>query len=190
MAHWDHRWLLGGGLGSGKSEVRRLLDEAGIATIDSDAVGHEVLVRGSPAHDEVTAEWPEAVVNGEIDRSALGRVVFADLDQLRRLEALTHPHIFGIISRRVEEIVGPVVVEIPLAKQPFDGVWRWMVVDADDEIRLQRAVERGMGEERARSVMDAQPSRAEWLAKADLVIPNHGDRDALRHAVSQVLPLL
>ena len=190
MAEWDHRWLLGGGLGSGKSEVRRLLEETGVSAIDSDAVGHEVLARGGPAHGDVAAAWPEVVRDGEIDRAELGRIVFADLEQLRRLEALTHPHIFGIIGRRVEEIVGTIVVEIPLAEQPFDGVWRWIVVDADDEQRLKRAVERGMSEERARAVMGAQPSRAEWLAIADLVIPNHEDRESLRQAVSRVVPLL
>ncbi len=190
MADRDHRWLLGGGIGSGKSEVRRLIGESGISTIDADSIGHDVLDADGAAYEEVAEAWPEAVENGRILRPVLGEIVFSNINQLRRLESITHPHIFGIITRRIEEIEGTVVVEIPLISAPLEGNWRTIVVDASDEVRLERATTRGMSADRARSVMAAQPGREDWLARADLVIPNHDDRESLEEAVRRVVPHL
>jgi dephospho-CoA kinase len=64
------------------------------------------------------------------------------------------------------------VVEVPLIDTSLG--WPRMVVDAPDEVRLQRAVTRGMTQYDAERRMKSQPDRAEWLASADLVIPNHG----------------
>ena len=169
------RWLLGGGLASGKSQVRRHLEEAGIDTIDADSVGHLVLEPNGPAFDAVSRRWPQVVFDGRIDRPALASVVFADREQLSLLESITHPHIFREISRRVATLNGPVVVEMPLIANPFGSGWRRIVVDCIDEIRFRRAVERGMDEAEVRRRMDVQPKRAEWLAVADVVVPNNGD---------------
>lgn len=186
----DRHWLLGGGIGSGKSEVRRLLAEAGVATIDADSVGHQVIDPDGPAFSAVAAEWPEVVVDGAIDRPALGAVVFADAAELARLERITHPHIFGTIRALVEEIDGVAVVEIPILKPALGGGWKTIVVDAPDETRLERAVSRGLDREDVLRRMRSQPSRAEWLAVGDLVIPNQGNREELAGAVSQVVERL
>lgn len=182
--------MLGGGIGSGKSEVRRMLSLAGVLTVDADGVGHEVLEPDGPAFEAVVAQWPDIVVDGRIDRAALGEVVFADLSQLRRLEAITHPHIFGTIATRLEGIDGVVVVESPLIEPPIEGSWRMMVVDAVDDARVRRAMARGLGEAAVTAVMRAQPSRAEWLARADLVIPNHGLVGELQATVDRVVGVL
>ena len=166
--------MISGGIGSGKSAVRKLLDDRDFFTVDADSVGHAVLEPGGPAFDEVAERWPEVVERGEIDRAALGNLVFADREQLRELEGMTHPHIFGIIRRRVEENQGPVAVEVPILEHRLGDRWKTVIVDCHDEIRLKRLVDRGMSDESARARMAAQPSRGEWLARADLVVPNHG----------------
>lgn len=178
----QQRWILCGGLASGKSTVRRLLDEAGIATIDADAVGHEVLEPDGAAFPAVAQRWPEVVRAGEIDRSVLAGIVFGDSEALAELESITHPHIFDTIRWRVEEITGPVVVEMPLLKRPDEG-WRRLVVDCRDDAQLTRALERGMAEEDARARLASQPDRSTWLAAADVVIPNHGEVGELRESV-------
>lgn len=190
MSEWHGRWLLGGGIGSGKSEVRRLLDSAGIATLDADSVGHAVLERDGPAFSDVAEQWPTVVAGGHIDRSALAEIVFGDPSQLAQLESFTHPHIFGTIKAHVEGIDGPVVVEIPLLDHGLGPDWRCIVVDASDEVRLERAVARGMGEDDVRARMNSQPSRPEWLAAADLVIPNNQTLDKLRKTVRAALSSL
>jgi dephospho-CoA kinase len=177
MSSSDGRWLITGGIGSGKSEVRRLLVERGIRTIDADAVGH--LVLAGEGLTPVAERWPDVVLEGQIDRQALARIVFDDPGELKMLEAITHPLIFGRIEADLKGYSGVAVVEMPLLETTIG--WPMIVVDADDGTRLCRAVQRGMDEADVRRRMASQPSRAEWLAAADLVVPNHGE---IRHLES------
>ena len=190
MSERQRRWLLGGGIGSGKSEVRRLLDAAGIATVDSDAIGHRVIEPDGPAFGEVADEWPAVVTDGRIDRSQLGAIVFTDPAALARLERMTHPHIFGTIIDHVEGIEGPVVVEIPVLDPALGEGWKRIVVDCGEDLRLSRAVARGLSPDDVAARMKSQPSRGKWLAAADLVIPNTGSLSDLEEAVSQVVDML
>jgi dephospho-CoA kinase len=185
----QRRWILCGGLASGKSVVRRLLEERGVRAIDADSIGHDVLEPGGPAFAEVAATWPSVVVAGRIDRGALAGIVFEDADELRRLEAITHPHIFERIESEIGADDGVVVVEMPVLSELGAG-WRRMVVDARDEVRVSRALDRGMDEADARARMARQPSRSRWLATADLVVPNHGAEHELRRAVTKLVPVL
>ena len=187
MSEVQPNWLLCGGIGSGKSVVRELFEDHGLSTIDADSVGHEVIQPNGPGVAEVSTAWPEVVVDGEIDRKKLGAIVFSNPDALTRLEKISHPHIFQLIEERLSNLDPPVVVEIPLLTQPFSGSWRRIVVDATDELRLERAVARGMEEEQVRRRMASQPSRREWLAAADLVVPNNGTIEALEEATGRIV---
>ena len=182
--------MLGGGIGSGKSAVCALLEERGVRTIDADSVGHEILQPGAEAFDPVATEWPEAVRGGRIDRSRLAALVFSNPEELRRLEAITHPLIFGRIKRLVEGFDGSVVVEVPLLEADLGEGWGRIVVDADDEVRLRRAVARGLERGDVLARMRSQPSRGEWLAVADIVIPNNGSLRELAETVDRVVSLL
>jgi dephospho-CoA kinase len=182
-----HRhWLLCGGIGSGKSAVRNLLAERGVHTVDADAVGHQVLAE--EGFGPVAERWPAVVLEGKIDRKALARVVFDDPSELAALEAITHPLIFGRIHHELEGFSGVAVVEMPLIATGLD--WRRLVVDAEDAIRIQRSLDRGMELADVRRRMSSQPSRAGWLGVADVVIPNHGSREDLELTVSLVEGLL
>jgi dephospho-CoA kinase len=178
----DGRWLITGGIGSGKSAVRDLLAKSGIRTIDADAVGHSVLTDEALA--PVADRWPGVVLEGQIDRKSLARIVFAEPDELRALEEITHPMIFGRIEAELEGFDGIAAVEMPLLDPGLD--WPRMVVDATDDVRLRRAMRRGMSEAEVRERMAAQPSRARWLSGAALVVPNHGDLDDLERTVDQL----
>ena len=186
MSVTQPRWVLSGGIGSGKSEVRRLLSEHGVRTVDADAVGHLVLEPDGEAFESVSKRWPTVMTEGRIDRRALGAIVFGNESALRELEEMTHPAIFGRIMADVEEFPDTVVVEIPILNHRLDGDWQRMVVDAPVEVRVSRSVDRGLSEEETRSRMDAQPNRSEWLAAADLVIPNAGSLKDLESAVIRV----
>ncbi|HEX7097877.1 MAG TPA: dephospho-CoA kinase [Acidimicrobiia bacterium] len=183
-------WQLGGGIGSGKSTVRRMLEEQGVHAIDADSIGHDVIAPDGPAFAAVAERWPEVVVDGRVDRAALAATVFGDKAELEELEAITHPHIFGRIASRLQELSGVVIVEIPLLDRPAFEAMPRLVVDCADEVRLQRLIERGMTPDDARTRMSIQPSRAAWLAHADLVIPNHDDLESLWTVVQRTVPLL
>ena len=150
--------------------------------ISSDDVARSVLAPGTHAARRVLEIWPDVGSDGVIDRSALGRVVFADPAELRRLEEITHPETRRAIAEEVaahpEE---PVVVEMPILRDWFEEGWIRVVVDAPEDVRVERAVARraDMGEGDVRAVMDRQPSRQKWLLTADYVLDNSGTMEHL-----------
>ncbi len=190
MSEVQPNWLLSGGIGSGKSLVRMVFGDHGLSTINADSVGHEVLRPGGAGVAAVSEAWPEVVVDGEVDRKRLGAIVFADPAELAKLEGITHPHIFSLIEGRLSSLAPPVVVEIPLLVQPFPGSWRRVVVDASDDVRLERAIARGLEREQVLRRMARQPSRQQWLAAADLVVPNNGSIEELELAASGIVELI
>ena len=186
MSARQRRWLLTGGIGSAKSDARRVLHNLGVHTIDADSVGHRVLEGAALA--PVAERWPDVIKEGIVDRAALARIVFSDSAELRELEAITHPLIFGRIEAELEGFADAVVVEMPLITG-LEG-WRRMVVDARDQVRLERALQREMSHEDVEARMASQPSRSEWLALADLVIPNQGSISDLESTVEKLVPYL
>jgi dephospho-CoA kinase len=188
---------LTGGIGSGKSTVSRFLVERGAVLIDGDALAREVVARGTPGLARVVEEFgPDLLTpDGDLDRAALGRIVFADEAARRQLEAITHPLIFEKYAE-LEAAAPPgalVVHDIPLLAESgradtFDEV---IVVDAPPELQVERMVrERGWTREEAESRIAAQASREDRLAIATYVIENTGTLDDLRTRVDEVYAAL
>ncbi len=178
------RLVISGGIGSGKSTVAARLRELGAAVIEADVIGHEVLEVGGAAHDAVAQRWPTVVTDGLIDRSALAEIVFADMAQLRALEAITHPAIAKEISRLVSAARTPVVaVELPIRSGVAGPGWIRVIVEAPEDIRVQRAVARGGAAADVLRRVAAQPSDDEWRAEADHVVTNNGTKAELIGAV-------
>jgi dephospho-CoA kinase len=184
---------LTGGIGSGKSEVARLLAGHGAYVVDADAVAREVVAPGEPALALVADRFGSTIVraDGTLDRAALAAVVFADAAARADLEAIMHPAIrarsAALLAAAPPDSVAvydmPLLVEQGLA-DAYDVV---VVVDCPDEVRLARLVSgRGMAEADARARMGAQASREERLAVADFVIDNGGDLARLRAQVDRL----
>lgn len=184
---------LTGGIGSGKSEVARLLAAHGAVVVDADALAREAVAPGTPGLAAVVAEFgPEVLAaDGSLDRAALGRVVFGDDARRAALEKIVHPY----VGRRSAELMaaaapGSVVVyDVPLLveKGLQDGYDVVVVVDAADDVRLRRLVEvRGMSEIDARARMTSQAGRDARLSVADLVIANNGSLDDLHDEVDRI----
>jgi dephospho-CoA kinase len=185
------RVVLCGGIGSGKSTAGDFLAARGAEVIDADEVGHMVLEPTGSAFAAVADRWPEVATDGVIDRSALGRIVFGDRDELARLEAITHPAIRTEVARRVlASAASLVVVEVPLLSDFLGDGWLRAVVDVPDEIRTQRLLARGMTPAEVEERMAAQPRREQWLAAADYVIDNSGTTEDLERAVNGFLAYL
>lgn len=155
--------------------------------IDADRLGHDVLAPGGAAAGHVADRWPSAVVAGQIDRRALGRIVFGDPRALAELEAMTHPEIRRLIGLRIEASSSEVVVvEIPIPARWLDPAWRRIVVDVDDAVRRSRLLDRGMTADEIEQRMLAQPSREQWRDLADNLVANDGDLSALERAVDRI----
>ena len=183
MSTRQRRWVLSGGIGSGKSEVGRILHNLGVHTVDADEVGHRVLE--GPALAPVAERWPDVIKDGTVDRATLARIVFSDLAELRELESITHPLIFGRIGAELESIEEVAVVEAPLLKAFPD--WPRIIVDVPDELRLRRTAARGMDPADISRRATSQPTRGEWLAAADLIVPNGGSLGDLKECIRKVV---
>ena len=183
---------LTGGLGSGKSTVAALLGEHGAVIIDADVVAREVVRAGTPGFAAVVARFGPGVVgpDGELDRAALARIVFADGAALDELNAIVHP-LVGSRSAELAAAVPPgavVVHDIPLLAENgladrFDTV---VVVEADREIRLARLAERGLSRAEAEARMAAQATDEQRRAIADEIVRNDGDLDSLARQVDRL----
>lgn len=184
---------LTGGIGSGKSTVSAALAELGAVVIDADLVAREVVARGTPGLAAVVAEFgPEVLTaDGDLDRPALGAVVFADDAARKRLEAIVHPLVHERVAA-IEADAAPdavVVHDIPLLTETgragsFDAV---VVVDVPTEVQVERLVrDRGMTEADARARIAAQATREDRIAVATHVIDNTGTLDDLRARVAEV----
>ncbi len=149
--------------------------------LSSDEFARRVLAPETEATRLVVERWPEVEADGVIDRARLGRLVFSDAGRLTELEEIVHPRTRQSLMEAIDRIPSAdVVVEMPIIRDWFEG-WTVVVVDTPDEIRLTRTASRtgDMAEADVRAVMERQPSRAEWLLAADLVIDNGGDMAAL-----------
>jgi len=183
---------LTGGLGSGKSTVAALFGEHGAVIIDADVVAREVVRAGTPGFAAVVARFGPDVVgrDGELDRAALARIVFADGAALDELNAIVHP-LVGSRSAELAAAVPPgavVVHDIPLLAENgladrFDTV---VVVEADREIRLARLAERGLTRAEAEARMAAQATDEKRRAIADEIVRNDGDLDSLARQVDRL----
>lgn len=184
---------LTGGVGSGKSTVAAELAELGAVVIDADQLAREVVARGTPGLAAVVEEFGEHLLTpeGDLDRPAMGALVFGDHERRRALEAIVHPLVFERYAE-LEGATGPddvVVHDIPLLvesgrAEEFEAV---LVVDVPDEVRIERMVrDRGWTREDAESRIAAQATREERLAVATHVIDNSGTREQLRERVRAV----
>lgn len=184
---------LTGGVASGKSTVSRILVELGAVLIDGDAIARQVVALGTPGLSAVVAEFgPELLTpEGDLDRPAMGRLVFGDEAARRRLEAIVHPLVFERIVELEAAATGDEVVihDIPLLAESgradtFDEV---IVVDAPRAIQVERMVrDRGWTPKESVSRIEAQAGREERLALATYVIENTGTLADLRTRVEEV----
>ncbi|WP_028473667.1 dephospho-CoA kinase [Nocardioides alkalitolerans] len=185
---------LTGGVAAGKSTVSRMLAELGAVVVDADLLAREVVAPGTEGLAEVVAAFGPAVLTatGEMDRPAVGAIVFADEAKRRVLEAIIHPRVRAR-GTELEAAAAPgalVVHDVPLlveTGQPaaFDAV---VVVDVPVETQVARMVgDRGMTEADARARIDAQATREQRLAAATYVVDNTGTHDDLRRRVAEVV---
>ncbi len=184
---------LTGGVASGKSTVSSLLQDLGAVIIDSDVIAREVVAPGTSGLSAVVAAFGPQVLtdDGELDRPAMGRLVFNDDEARAQLEAVVHPR---VRARAAEvEAAAPedalIVHDIPLLVETGQGdrFEHVVVVDAPVELQIERMItERGWSREDAESRIGAQASREQRLAVATHVIENTGSLEDLRRRVEEV----
>lgn len=190
-----HKLTIGltGGIASGKSSVARAFAEHGIAWVDADDVAREVVEPGEPALAEIAARHGQQVLDdsGHLNRRALRDIVFTDPAERRWLEGVTHPRIRQRISARLNGMASrPAPYQLLVSPLLFESgqvkmVDRSLVIDVPEALQIARTVSRdGTDETQAKAIIAAQIPRDERLARADDILDNSGDLDALRRQVA------
>lgn len=172
---------LTGGIGSGKSTVCSQLKDRGAVVIDADHIAREVVEPG-PILDRIVQRFGHNILGPDsaLDRKALARIVFSDPDALNDLEEITHPAIRSITAAWIvqsrEDGASVVVHDMPiLIEAGLPEMYDLVVsVVAPAEVRLARAVARGMDAADVRKRMAAQASEQQQRAVADVVLENSG----------------
>jgi dephospho-CoA kinase len=184
---------LTGGVASGKSTVSAILEELGAVVVDADRLAREVVAPGTDGLAEVEKAFGPDVLTaeGELDRPAMGRIVFADPAKRAVLEGIIHPRVRAR-GAELEAAAGPdavVVHDIPLLVETgqaaaFDAV---IVVEVPAQVQVDRMTGlRGMSEEDALARMAAQATAEQRRAVATYVIDNTGTHEDLRRRVAEV----
>lgn len=184
---------LSGGIASGKSTIATRFVELGAHHIDADRLAREAVEPGSRGLAMIRERFGARVIapTGELDRAALGALVFADEQALSDLNGIVHPEVRRIARERLAQIERAdsraiVVYDVPLlveanVQMPWDLI---VIAEAPAEVRLDRMVElRGMSREEAERRIVNQASDEERRAVADVVIDTSG---SLRHTLEQV----
>ena len=182
---------LTGGIGSGKSTVSALLAARGAVIVDADRIAREVVEPGSRGLAAVVEAFGPQILgpDGALDRPALAAVVFADAQARTRLDAIVHP----LVRERAGALAAAappdavVVHDVPLLVEtgkwePYDLV---LVVEADQETRVARLVQRGLSEADARARIAVQATDAQRRAVADVVLDNSGNPEELAAQVER-----
>ena len=173
-----------GGTGCGKTTALNELERRGALLIDCDAVYHRMLETDRPMLDEIEKYFPGAVIDGKLDRKALGAVVFTDEEALRDLNIITHRHINLEIRRILREhaMNGGTLAAIDAIELFSSGLAKLCTatigVIADREVRIDRIMRRdGISREYAMMRVNAQRPNEYFIQKCSRVLENNGSQE-------------
>jgi dephospho-CoA kinase len=182
---------LTGGIGCGKSLAAQYFAELGALVIDADQLARAAIERGSDGFDEVVALFGDSILkDGNIDRRALGELIFKDPIAKAKLENIIHPFVRREFEEAVASLKGDqvLVYEIPLlvetnAHEKFDLV---ITVESEMENRIARLRGRGMHISEIEGRVAAQATREQRIEVADFLIENDGSEDELLRQVENI----
>ncbi len=182
---------LTGGIGTGKSTVSRYLESKGFEIIDADQISREIVQPGSPLLTRISDTFGRQFVkNGILQRKELGAFVFESPERKSMLDDIMMGTIIAIIEERVRSAGGNCIIDAPLLFEVgldrlCDAVF---VVDADTEVRIARVMKRdGISRQEVMDRISNQMGREEKLARADAVLDNSTDKEALYRQIDEAM---
>lgn len=176
---------LTGGIASGKSSVLQVFQQLGCAVIDVDVIARHVVQPGYPAHQRIVEAFgPEVLLeNGDINRKALGDLVFKQPDRRHLLNTITHPEIQKEMMRETVKYFlrgyRYVILDIPLlfeTKKLLKYLKHTVVVYCDRDTQLARLMRRNsLSREDAEARINAQLPLRDKVHLAGHVLDNSGE---------------
>ena len=185
-------WKLGltGSIGMGKSTTAAMFRDEGVPVWDADATVHKLYAKGGPAVALIGQEFPDAIVDGAVDRDQLKQIIAKDATTLQKLEAIVHPLVAAdravFLDTNKAELV---VFDVPLLFETGADTWldSVLVVTCPPEVQAKRVLDRGtMSSDQFQMILSRQMPDAEKRARADHVIETL-TLDATRAAVRNLI---
>ena len=187
---------LTGGIGTGKSTVSNYLKERDCLILDADAISRQMTEKGQPALIDIAKAFGEdLLVDGVLDRQALGNIVFNDKEKLDILQSIITNKVVEYINTRIEELKaerynGIVVIDAPLLFEcGMEGIAdeNWLV-SASLDVRLQRVSQRdGLSEEQILSRINNQMPQEEKEKLSQVILDNSGSLEDLYKQIDKNL---
>jgi dephospho-CoA kinase len=187
---------LTGGIASGKSTVAAMLAAAGAQIVDADQIARQVVRKGRPAYHDIVRRFGPAILNpeGQIDRDALGTIVFNDKDAKQALNDIVHPRVHEVMQQHIDTFArqhpeAPVILDVPLL---IESGWHAflpvvILVYVPEPVQKMRLMARdGLGASDAMARIRAQMPIDAKRAYADYIIDNTGTREATQRQVLAV----
>jgi dephospho-CoA kinase len=187
---------LTGGLGAGKSTASELLEDRGAVVIDLDDVAKRLLDESAVVRERVTEVFGEGVLDvaGHVDHAALAKAAFGSDEAAAKLDGIMHPAVYAAVAGaldllamaaqppRAVVLVIPLLAEAPEFLDLTDAV---VAISAPEDVRLERALARGMSAEDAEARIARQVGDGERRAIADYTIENDSDIDTFRRDLAR-----
>ncbi|MFO8125101.1 dephospho-CoA kinase [Yoonia sp.] len=188
-----HLLGLTGSIGMGKSTTGQMFRDEGIPVWDADAAVHELYAKGGAAVGPIQAALPEAVVDREVSRNILKKMIADDLNVMGKLEEIVHPLLAEHRAAFINAHTGPLVVfDIPLLFETRAQDWlsSVLVVTAPADVQKERVLARpGMTEDQFNRILERQMPDSEKRALADHVIQTlslDDTRKAVRELIAEL----
>ena len=186
---------LTGSIGMGKSTVAAMFERAGIPVFDADAEVRRLQGKGGSLAGPIGALFPQAIINGEIDREALSRAVIGNPEALAKLEALVHPEVRAARDRFIAaNTQSPIILfDIPLLFETSgeSNADKVIVVSAPADVQRQRVLARpGMTPAKLDGILARQMPDADKRARADFVVDTGSSLEETQAQVAAIIACL
>lgn len=184
--------VLTGGVASGKSTAAELFHKRGVPIVDTDDIARRIVEPGMPALDRIVGTFGKAFLSpdGNLDRRKMRAEIFSRHSARKQLEQILHPAIRQEALLEIGKLEAPyciLIVPLFVESDGFIDADRVLVVDVAEDLQLERLLGRdGLSHELAVSMIDAQASREQRLARANDVIDNRGDLESLDAQVDKL----
>jgi len=198
---------LTGGIGSGKTTVSEIFKSKNIPVIDTDVIARQIVEKDKPEYNKIIPEYNkiiklfgEKILNEDknIDRLALGKLIFSSKEKRLQLEKLLHPVIWSTVASQLKLLTSSLpipaycIIVVPLLLENLTKIKpvtfdRILVVDVDEETQIKRSKERdNCGETIIKNIMENQVSRQIRTDAADDIILNSDNVDSLNKKVENL----
>lgn len=185
---------LTGSIGMGKSTTAQMFADLGCPVFDADAAVHQLYAKGGRAVPLIRAVFPDAILDGAVDRKRLGDHMRADPLNLKVLESFIHPWVgelrAAFLAKAKSEKVKAVIFDVPLLFETGGDkhVDVTVVVSAPAAIQRERVMSRpGMTEDLFAMILSKQMPDAQKRKRADYIVETDKGLDVARGQVADIL---